>query len=83
MGYIESTAGEDIVQPASALWGIQLTFAVIPSALILATLVCAMFYRLREDDLTVAAMSEYKDVSIFSANDLSGRSQAEAGQTER
>jgi GPH family glycoside/pentoside/hexuronide:cation symporter len=54
-GYIESTVGDELIQPASALWGIQLSFAVVPALLLFGSIAFATYYRLDEAALKSAA----------------------------
>ncbi len=60
MGYVASTAGQDIVQPPSAITGIYLCFGVIPAALIAASCLFVALYDLDEAklDATVRIASE-------------------------
>ncbi len=51
-GYIASTAGVSVEQPAAAVTGIALSFSLIPALLMLASLFTLRRYRLRESDLT-------------------------------
>lgn len=50
-GYLSSTAGETVTQPASAVAGIVLSFSVAPAALIALSLVTLSRYRLRKADI--------------------------------
>ncbi|GAA1919690.1 MFS transporter [Microbacterium aoyamense] len=50
-GYIASTAGESVTQPATALTGIVISFSVVPAALIAVSLVTLARYRLRRQDI--------------------------------
>lgn len=50
-GYLESTAGVSVEQPASAVVGIALSFSLIPALLMLASLAVLGRYRLRERDV--------------------------------
>lgn len=50
-GYVESTAGVTVEQPAIAVTGIALSFSLLPAALMLLSLFTLGRYRLREDDL--------------------------------
>ncbi len=60
MGYVASTAGQDIVQPPSAITGIYLCFSVIPALLIAASCLFVALYDLDEAklDATVRIASE-------------------------
>ncbi len=50
-GYIQSTAGEAVVQGAAAINGIILSFSLVPALLIVASLVVFRRYPLRRDDI--------------------------------
>lgn len=50
-GYLESTGAEQLVQPASAIAGIVLSFSVVPAAIIVASLVAFAKYPLRKADI--------------------------------
>lgn len=50
-GYIESTAGMNVVQPDAAVSGIVLSFSIIPAVLVLLSLVPLARYRLRRGDI--------------------------------
>lgn len=50
-GYIESTAGNTVAQPDSAITAITLAFSLLPAVFILASLVTLHRYRLRESDI--------------------------------
>ncbi|BDZ39137.1 MFS transporter [Microbacterium suwonense] len=50
-GYLETTAGQTVVQPESAVAGIAVSFSILPAALMLASLVTLARYRLREADI--------------------------------
>lgn len=50
-GYVESTAGAVVQQPAAAITGIAVSFSLLPAALMLLSLVALGRYRLREADL--------------------------------
>jgi Na+/melibiose symporter-like transporter len=50
-GYVESTAGVSVQQPAAAIAGIATSFSLLPAALMLLSLVALGRYRLREHDL--------------------------------
>ena len=54
-GYIESTAGVTVQQPASAVSGIALSFSLLPALLMLLSLVVLGRYRLREGDIAAGA----------------------------
>ena len=56
-GYLASTAGETVTQPAAALTGIVVSFSVVPAALIAASLVTLSRYRLRKADIEESAPS--------------------------
>ncbi|CAN5203072.1 MFS transporter [soil metagenome] len=50
-GYIESVAGQTVVQPGSALTGIVLSFSVVPAVIIALSLVTFLRYPLRKADI--------------------------------
>ncbi|MDO7881324.1 MFS transporter [Salinibacterium soli] len=50
-GYLESTAGQEVVQPGSAIAGIVLSFSVVPAVIIAASLVTFGRYPLRKADI--------------------------------
>jgi glycoside/pentoside/hexuronide:cation symporter, GPH family len=50
-GYVSSTAGETVAQPAGAVTGIVVAFSVVPAALIAVSLVALRGYRLRRADV--------------------------------
>lgn len=50
-GYVETTAGVSVQQPAAALAGIAVSFSLLPAALMLLSLFALGRYRLREQDL--------------------------------
>jgi glycoside/pentoside/hexuronide:cation symporter, GPH family len=50
-GYVSSTAGETVTQPAAAVTGIVVSFSLVPAALIVVSLVILRRYRLRRDDI--------------------------------
>jgi len=50
-GYVASTAGVSVTQPAAAISGIALSFSLLPAALMFASLFMLRRYRLRESDL--------------------------------
>lgn len=50
-GYIETTAGVEVVQPDAAVTGIAVAFSLIPAVLMLLSLVTLARYRLREHDI--------------------------------
>lgn len=50
-GYVESTAGQSVEQPAAAVAGIVLSFSLVPAALVAASLFSLHRYRLRRDDI--------------------------------
>lgn len=50
-GYVESTAGAVVDQPASAVAGIAVAFSVVPALLVGLSLVALRGYRLRRDDI--------------------------------
>lgn len=50
-GYIESTAGVEVAQPAAAVTGIAIAFSLLPAVLMLLSLVTLARYRLREHDI--------------------------------
>lgn len=43
-GYVESTAGQDVTQPASALMMIRIDFAIVPAILVAIIGVCCFFF---------------------------------------
>ncbi|QIK62805.1 MFS transporter [Leucobacter viscericola] len=51
-GYIESTVGTTVVQPAAAIAGISLSFSLLPAGLMLISLLTLNRYKLREHDLS-------------------------------
>ena len=53
-GYIESTAGVSVEQPAIAVTGIALSFSLLPAALMLLSLLTLRRYGLRESDIVAA-----------------------------
>lgn len=53
-GYIESTAGVSVEQPALAVTGIALSFSLLPAALMLLSLLTLRRYGLRESDIVAA-----------------------------
>lgn len=55
-GYLESVAGQVVVQPGSAIAGIILSFSIVPAVIIAASLISFARYPLRKRDIdTVAA----------------------------
>ncbi|UOQ60131.1 MFS transporter [Leucobacter rhizosphaerae] len=54
-GYVESSAGMSVTQPAQAIAGISLSFSLLPAALMFLSLVTLRRYRLREHDVRGAA----------------------------
>ncbi|WP_298867596.1 MFS transporter [uncultured Microbacterium sp.] len=50
-GYLETTAGHEVVQPAAAVTGIGISFSILPAALMLLSLLTLARYRLREHDI--------------------------------
>ncbi|MFD5213390.1 MFS transporter [Microbacterium sp. NPDC058345] len=50
-GYLETTAGEEVVQPDAAVAGIAVSFSILPAVLMAASLVVVTRYRLREQDI--------------------------------
>src|SRR5690606_6090348 len=50
-GYLETTVGEEVVQPASAVSGIAVSFSILPAALMLLSMIVLARYRLRERDI--------------------------------
>lgn len=50
-GYLESTAGVAVEQPAAAIAGIAVSFSILPAALMALSLVALSRYRLRERDI--------------------------------
>ncbi len=50
-GYLESVAGQHIVQPPSAILGIVLAFSIVPAAVIALSLVTFVRYPLRKHDI--------------------------------
>lgn len=53
-GYVASTAGVTVAQPAAAVTGIALSFSLLPALLMLASLFTLRGYRLRESDIASA-----------------------------
>ena len=53
-GYLESLAGQVVVQPDSAIAGIILSFSIVPAVIIAASLVAFARYPLRRADIDVA-----------------------------
>jgi Na+/melibiose symporter-like transporter len=51
-GYIATTAGQSVEQPAEAVAGIVLSFSVVPALLIAASLASLARYRLRKGDIS-------------------------------
>lgn len=51
-GYAESVAGTDVVQSATALSGIVLSFSVVPAAIIGLSLISLARYRLRKESIS-------------------------------
>lgn len=43
-GYVESTAGQDVTQPASALMMIRIDFAIVPAIMVAIIGVCCFFF---------------------------------------
>lgn len=54
-GYVESTAGVTVTQPASAVNGISLSFSLVPAVLMVGSLLVLRRYRLRERDVVANA----------------------------
>ncbi len=52
-GYLESVAGQDVVQPASAIAGIVISFSIVPAVIIALSLVTFARYPLRKADVDV------------------------------
>jgi Na+/melibiose symporter-like transporter len=50
-GYVQTVAGVEVTQPASAVAGIAFGFSVVPAALTLLSLVFLARYRLRRADI--------------------------------
>ncbi len=50
-GYLESTAGESVAQPAAAIAGIVISFSVVPAVLVVLSLVTLGRYGLRRSDI--------------------------------
>ncbi|MBN9195250.1 MAG: MFS transporter, partial [Microbacterium sp.] len=50
-GYVSSTAGTTVTQPAAAVTGIVVAFSVVPAALIAVSLATLARYRLRRHDI--------------------------------
>jgi Na+/melibiose symporter-like transporter len=50
-GYVERTAGQEVDQPGEAVAGIVISFSVIPAALVTASLLTLLRYRLRREDI--------------------------------
>lgn len=57
-GYIESVAGQDVVQPGSAIAGIVLSFSVVPALIIVVSLVTFARYPLRKADIDAQPSAE-------------------------
>jgi glycoside/pentoside/hexuronide:cation symporter, GPH family len=53
VGYIES-AGQGVVQPATAVLGIRLAFSLVPAVIMFASLGALWFYNLDESELIEA-----------------------------
>ncbi|WP_344818025.1 MFS transporter [Microbacterium soli] len=49
--YVETTVGETVTQPASAVMGIAVSFSVLPAVLMVLSLFVLARYRLREQDI--------------------------------
>ncbi|REJ05306.1 MFS transporter [Microbacterium bovistercoris] len=54
-GYVESTAGVAVEQPAAAVAGIAVAFSALPAVLMVLSLVTLSRYRLREQDIVGTA----------------------------
>ena len=52
-GYLESVGGQEIVQPASAIAGIVISFSIVPAVIIAVSLVTFARYPLRKADVDV------------------------------
>ncbi|MFC7788708.1 MFS transporter [Microbacterium sp. MAHUQ-60] len=50
-GYLETTVGVEVVQPASAVSGIAVAFSILPAALMMLSMITLARYRLRERDI--------------------------------
>ncbi|HWM33211.1 MAG TPA: MFS transporter [Pseudolysinimonas sp.] len=50
-GYVESAAGETVVQPASAITGIIVSFSAVPAVIMVLSLLTLARYRLRKADI--------------------------------
>ena len=50
-GYLETTVGEEVVQPASAISGIAVSFSILPAVLMVLSMIVLARYRLRERDI--------------------------------
>lgn len=50
-GYLESVAGQEVVQPGSAITGIVLSFSIVPAVIIAVSLVTFARYPLRKADI--------------------------------
>ena len=48
-GYISTTAGQTVIQPASAVTGVTLAFSVLPVVLVALSLPLILRYPLREE----------------------------------
>ncbi len=51
-GYAESVAGADVVQSATAVFGIVLSFSIVPAAIIAVSLLTLARYRLRKESIS-------------------------------
>ncbi|THG28484.1 MFS transporter [Naasia lichenicola] len=55
-GYVESAAGQNVVQSPGAILGIVVTFSVVPAVLIAVSLLALRRYRVRRADIDQAAI---------------------------
>ncbi|MCB1273258.1 MAG: MFS transporter [Leucobacter sp.] len=56
-GYVESTAGVTVEQPAAAVAGIAMAFSALPALLMVASLFALGRYRVREQDVDAAGIA--------------------------
>lgn len=54
-GYLETTAGREVVQPDAAVAGIAVSFSILPAVLMAISLITLARYRLREHDIVGTA----------------------------
>jgi Na+/melibiose symporter-like transporter len=50
-GYLETVVGQEVVQPASAVSGIAVSFSILPAVLMVLSMIVLARYRLRERDI--------------------------------